>query len=133
MTTFLINLKRKDEGLAIAEERIQPNEEEHLQAIITQFTAHPGRREQAQVGLDLRSQLLDCVGVAQQSRDRAREGTEQLVPLRCRHERVREPIQDLGREGRRNPCRSRRGGPRTRQARPRAESRTPLIQYSACQ
>ena len=43
LTTFLINLKRKDEGLGIAEERIQPNEEEHLQAIITQFTAQMKR------------------------------------------------------------------------------------------
>lgn len=39
LTTFLINLKRKDEGLALAEERIQPDEEESLQAIIDQFTA----------------------------------------------------------------------------------------------
>jgi hypothetical protein len=43
LTTFLINLKRKDEGLAIAEERIQPDEEESLQAIIDQFTAQMNR------------------------------------------------------------------------------------------
>jgi hypothetical protein len=43
LTTFLINVKRKDEGLAIAEERIQPDEEESLQAIIDQFTAQMTR------------------------------------------------------------------------------------------
>ena len=58
----------------------------------------PGRREQAQVGLDLRGQLLDRVRLAQQSGDGAREGAKQLVPLRCRHERVREPAQDVGRK-----------------------------------
>ena len=39
LTTALINLRRKDDGLALAEERIQPDEEAHLQAIIDQFTA----------------------------------------------------------------------------------------------
>jgi hypothetical protein len=39
LTTWLINLRRKDEGLGIAEERIQPGEEAHLQEIITTFTA----------------------------------------------------------------------------------------------
>ena len=39
LTTFLINLRRKDEGLAIAEEKLQPDEEASLDAIITQFTA----------------------------------------------------------------------------------------------
>jgi hypothetical protein len=39
MTTWLINVRRKDEGLAIAEERIQPNEEAHLDSIIETFTA----------------------------------------------------------------------------------------------
>jgi hypothetical protein len=43
LTTFLINLKRKDEGLGLAEERIQPDEEESLQAIIDQFTAQMHR------------------------------------------------------------------------------------------
>ena len=43
LTTALINLKRKDEGLGIAEEKIQPDEEESLQAIITQFTAQMRR------------------------------------------------------------------------------------------
>ena len=43
LTTFLINLKRKDEGLGLAQERIQPNEEESLQAIIDQFTAQMKR------------------------------------------------------------------------------------------
>jgi hypothetical protein len=38
-TTALINLKRRDDGLGLAEERVQPGEEEHLQAIIDQFTA----------------------------------------------------------------------------------------------
>jgi hypothetical protein len=38
-TTALINLRRKDEGLGLAEERTQLGEEEHLQAIIDQFTA----------------------------------------------------------------------------------------------
>jgi len=38
-TTALINLKRKNDGLGLAEERPQPGEEQHLQAIIDQFTA----------------------------------------------------------------------------------------------
>ncbi len=43
LTTFLINLKRKDEGLGIAEEKLQPDEEASLDAIITQFTAQLNR------------------------------------------------------------------------------------------
>jgi hypothetical protein len=43
LTTFLINLKRKDEGLAIAEERIQPDEEASVQTIIDQFDAQMRR------------------------------------------------------------------------------------------
>ncbi len=39
LTTALINLRRKDEGLGLAEERIQPGEEAHLDEIITTFTA----------------------------------------------------------------------------------------------
>jgi len=39
LTTALINLRRKDDGLALAEEGIQPDEEAHLQGIIDQFTA----------------------------------------------------------------------------------------------
>ena len=39
MTTWLINLRRKDEGLALAEERAQPDEEAHLNSIIETFTA----------------------------------------------------------------------------------------------
>ena len=39
LTTALINLRRKDEGLRLAEERIQPGEEAHLDEIITTFTA----------------------------------------------------------------------------------------------
>jgi hypothetical protein len=39
VTTALINLRRKDNGLGLAEERDQPDEEAHLQAIIDQFTA----------------------------------------------------------------------------------------------
>jgi hypothetical protein len=42
-TTALINAKRKDEGFAIAEERIQPDEEASLEAIIEQFTAQMHR------------------------------------------------------------------------------------------
>ena len=38
-TTALINLRRRDEGLGLAEERVQPGEEEHLQTIIDEFTA----------------------------------------------------------------------------------------------
>jgi len=38
-TTALINLKRTDDGLSLAEERTQPGEEEHLQMIIDEFTA----------------------------------------------------------------------------------------------
>jgi hypothetical protein len=39
LTTWLINRRRSDEGYALAEERIQPGEEEHLQSIIDSFTA----------------------------------------------------------------------------------------------
>jgi hypothetical protein len=39
LTTFLINLQRKDDGLGLAEEKVQPDEEESLQAIIDLFTA----------------------------------------------------------------------------------------------
>lgn len=39
LTTLLINLRRKDEGLRLAEERIQPDEEAHLQEIIDTFGA----------------------------------------------------------------------------------------------
>lgn len=42
LTTTLINWKRRkerDDGLALAEERLQPNEEERLQGIIDTFTA----------------------------------------------------------------------------------------------
>jgi hypothetical protein len=42
LTTGLMNFKRRDEkrdGLALAEEREQPNEEQHLQDIIDTFTA----------------------------------------------------------------------------------------------
>ena len=39
LMTALINLRRKDDGLALAEEGIQPDEEAHLQGIIDQFTA----------------------------------------------------------------------------------------------
>jgi hypothetical protein len=48
LVTALINRKRKDEGLALAEERAQPDEEAHVDDIITTFTAqmrrlwHPG-------------------------------------------------------------------------------------------
>ena len=70
----------------------------------------PGRREQAQVGLDLRGQLLDRVRLAQQSGDGARERAEELVPLGADTERVREPVQDARPEGRRTPCLPGRGG-----------------------
>jgi hypothetical protein len=39
LTTALINFRRKDEGLGLTEERIQPGEEAHLEEIITTFTA----------------------------------------------------------------------------------------------
>ncbi len=39
LVTWLINLRRKDEGLALAEERPIPNEEVWLQSIIDTFTA----------------------------------------------------------------------------------------------
>jgi hypothetical protein len=39
LVTWLINRKREDEGLTLAEERAQPDEEAHLQDIITTFTA----------------------------------------------------------------------------------------------
>jgi len=39
LVTALINWKRKDEGLKIAEERAQPDEEAHLDDIIATFTA----------------------------------------------------------------------------------------------
>ena len=38
LTTALINLRRRNEGLGIAEERALPGEEAHLQAIIDRFT-----------------------------------------------------------------------------------------------
>jgi hypothetical protein len=38
-TTWLINLRRKDEGFGLAEERIQPDEKAHLDAIIASFNA----------------------------------------------------------------------------------------------
>jgi len=41
--TALINRKRKDEGLGLAEERAQPDEDARLDAIITQFTAQMRR------------------------------------------------------------------------------------------
>jgi hypothetical protein len=43
LTTWLINKKRKDVELALAEERIQPDEEAHLDAIIETFTAQMRR------------------------------------------------------------------------------------------
>ncbi len=43
LTTALINFRRKDEGLKIAEERAQPDEEAHLDEIITTFTAQMRR------------------------------------------------------------------------------------------
>jgi len=43
MTTALINRRRKDEGLGLAEERAQPDEEAHLDDIITTFTAQMHR------------------------------------------------------------------------------------------
>ena len=39
----LINLQRKDEGYQLAEERIQPDEEAHLQSIIDSFNAQMRR------------------------------------------------------------------------------------------
>lgn len=39
LVTWLINLGRHDEGLGLAEERMQPDEEAHLQDIIDTFTA----------------------------------------------------------------------------------------------
>ncbi len=38
LTTALINMQRKDEGLKIAEEKLLPNEEEYLNSIISSFT-----------------------------------------------------------------------------------------------
>jgi hypothetical protein len=43
LVTKLINWRRKDEGLKLAEERAQPEEEEHLDDIITTFTAQMRR------------------------------------------------------------------------------------------
>jgi hypothetical protein len=42
LATWLINLRRKDEGLALAEERIQPDEDRHLDDIVETFTAQMG-------------------------------------------------------------------------------------------
>jgi hypothetical protein len=39
LTTHVINLRRKDEGYQLAEERIQPDEEAHTQDIINSFNA----------------------------------------------------------------------------------------------
>jgi hypothetical protein len=41
--TKLINMRRRNEGLGIAEEKLQPDEEAHLQDIITTFTAQMRR------------------------------------------------------------------------------------------
>jgi len=38
LTTFLVNLQRRDEGLALAQERPLPDEEAYLQSIIDTFT-----------------------------------------------------------------------------------------------
>src|SRR5687767_10005469 len=43
LTTKLINARRKDEGYQLAEERIQPDEEAHLQSIIDSFNAQMRR------------------------------------------------------------------------------------------
>jgi hypothetical protein len=43
LTTNLINARRQDEGYRLAEERIQPDEEVHLQAIIDAFNAQMRR------------------------------------------------------------------------------------------
>ncbi len=43
LVTWLINRKRTDEGLALAEERPQPDEEAHLDSIIESFTAQMNR------------------------------------------------------------------------------------------
>src|SRR5919199_5376492 len=43
LTTALINKRRKDEGLALAEERAQPDEEAHLQDIIATMGAQMRR------------------------------------------------------------------------------------------
>ena len=43
LTTKLINARRKDEGYRLAEERIQPDEEAHLQSIIDSFSAQMRR------------------------------------------------------------------------------------------
>jgi hypothetical protein len=43
LVTALINFRRKDEGLALAEEREQPDEEAHLDSIISSFTAQMNR------------------------------------------------------------------------------------------
>ena len=39
LTTSLVNLRRRDEGFGLAEERMQPDEEAHLQDIIDTFNA----------------------------------------------------------------------------------------------
>jgi hypothetical protein len=43
LTTSLINKRRRDEGYRLAEERLQPDEEAHLQAIIDAFNAQMRR------------------------------------------------------------------------------------------
>jgi hypothetical protein len=43
LTTRLINAQRRDEGYVLAEERIQPNEETHVQDIIDAFNAQMRR------------------------------------------------------------------------------------------
>lgn len=53
MLQWLINVRRKPEGLALAEERLQPGEEEHLQSMIDTMRDHlvqdfpPGTMERA--------------------------------------------------------------------------------------
>jgi hypothetical protein len=43
LTTALINVRRKDDGLGLAEERTQPDEEASLDTIIEEFTAQMNR------------------------------------------------------------------------------------------
>jgi hypothetical protein len=43
LITAIMNKRRKDEGLALAEEKVQPDEEAHLDDIITTFTAQMKR------------------------------------------------------------------------------------------
>ena len=92
LVTALINLRRPNEGLAIAEERPIPDEEAHLQSIIDSFTAQmkglwkPGGFE--------RGGNTKTHGMVPRRVRGARQPARAAAPRRLR--RARPPLQGLG-------------------------------------